>query len=172
MLYLEPAVLHIVHCDHVHYLKPVSFLFLLISLTHNPGEMYHKALRKHGTFLKSFQDLDVAECMDNLRSDNHATDEDVDKVEAIDYSDNSATKTAMKILYAKLTKLSDEGLRYFVEDVLPEHENTEVLQGTFRYCPGQGKCPLKPGQGHVSALDTAARNVTPVRDVIGYFSRR
>ena len=137
--------------------------------THNSGAMYHRVLRKHVTFFKSFEDLDVVDCMENLRAEDHATDEDVDKVEAIHSSDSGSKKTTMKILYAKLTKLSDEGLRYFVENVLPDLETTEVIQCTFRYCPGPGKCPLKPGQGHKLSSETAAHNVKPVRDVIGYF---
>ena len=108
---------------------------------------YHRALRKHAAFFKGFESLDVVECMDSLRSEDFANDEDIEEVER-SVSASGRTKAALKFLYSKLTKLSNDGLRYFVEDILPGLEETEVLLSTFQSCSGPGKCTLKPGQPH------------------------
>ena len=89
--------------------------------------------------------------MDGLRSDTHASDEDVGEV-----SSAKDAKTALTILYKKLTLLTDEGLQYFVEDVLPDQEHTDVLQYTLRSCPGPGKCSVKRADPHVPGPDTSA----------------
>ena len=118
---------------------------------------YHGALRKHAAFFKGFESLDFIECMDGLRSEDFVTDDDVDEVERALATGGS--KAAWKILYSKLKKLRNDSLRYFVEDILPGLEQTEILITTFQSCTGPGNCSLRPAQPH--SLQGTAVDVGP-----------
>ena len=83
------------------------------------------------------------DCMDGLRSKGLATDQDVDRS-----STETDPKAALKFLYTKLTKLSDDGLYYFVDEILPTLDNTEELLSTLQLCTGPTDCPLKSSQSH------------------------
>ena len=83
------------------------------------------------------------DCMDGLRSKGLATDQDVDRS-----STETDPKAALKFLYTKLTKLSDDGLYYFVDEILPALDNTEELLSTLQLCTGPTDCPLKSSQSH------------------------
>ena len=83
----------------------------------------------------------------NLYTEGHADGDDVTNMEKT-ASDQKGAISAVKLLYTKLRKGSKEGLRYFVDNVLPELENAETLLHTLKVCPGPGKCPLKPSQHH------------------------
>ena len=83
------------------------------------------------------------DCMDGLRSKGLATDQDVDRS-----STETDPKAALKFLYTKLTQLSDDGLYYFVEEILPTLDNTEELLRTLQLCTGPTDCPLKSSQSH------------------------
>ena len=109
----------------------------------NDGAAYHRSLRKHAAFFRACQELDVFDCMDGLRSKGLATDQDVDRS-----STETDPKAALKFLYTKLTKLSDDGLYYFVDEILPTLDNTEELLSTLQLCTGPTDCPLKSSQSH------------------------
>ena len=83
------------------------------------------------------------DCMDGLRSKGLATDQDVDRS-----STEHDAKAALKFLYTKLTQLSDDGLYYFVDEILPTLDNTEELLSTLQLCTGPTDCPLKSSQSH------------------------
>ena len=134
----------------------------LLCLAHSLGARYRKALHVHAPYFKSCNDLDVPVSMDRLRGAHHATDRDVRKAKSTQYSGSGPNRRGLKILYDKLSKVSGEGLRYFVEDILPELEKTEVLQFTLRHCPGPGSCLLEPDQGHQPSLDTETIISAPV----------
>ena len=83
------------------------------------------------------------DCMDGLRSKGLATDQDVDRS-----STETDPKVALKFLYTKLTQLSNDGLYYFVDEILPALDNTEELLSTLQLCTGPTDCPLKSSQSH------------------------
>ena len=83
------------------------------------------------------------DCMDGLRSKGLATDQDVDRS-----STETDPKAALKFLFMKLIKLSDGGLYYFVDEILPTLDNTEELLSTLQLCTGPTACPLKSSQSH------------------------
>ena len=89
--------------------------------------------------------------MDGLRSEDYAEDDDVDQVAMAEKDD------ALKLLYTKLTKLPNEGLRHFVEEVLPALKNSDVLICTFQSCPGPRQCRLKSSQPHDTKPSLSSR---------------
>ncbi|XP_065187486.1 uncharacterized protein LOC135818090 [Sycon ciliatum] len=135
---------------------------------------YHRALRKHYTGVRRCQDINVVDCMGSLRAEGHVSDDCVKEARALMKS--SGHTVALDHLYCVLEELSDEGMCYFVESVLPFQGLSKLVE-TFQACPGPGKCTLKHHDLHTArnadvkgkvldGADTASATPSSLKDKV------
>ncbi|XP_065187470.1 uncharacterized protein LOC135818077 [Sycon ciliatum] len=135
---------------------------------------YHRALRKHYTGVRRCQDINVVDCMGSLRAEGHVSDDCVKEARALMKS--SGHTVALDHLCCVLEELSDEGMCYFVERVLPFQGLSQLVE-TFQACPGPGKCTLNHHDLHTAPnadvkgkvldeVDTGSATSSPLEDKV------
>ncbi|XP_065187483.1 uncharacterized protein LOC135818088 [Sycon ciliatum] len=137
--------------------------------------LYHKALRKHCLAVKRCKEISVVESVESLRAEGHVSDDCVKEARALMKA--SGHTEALDHLCCVLEELSDEGMCYFVERVLPFQGLSQLVE-TFQACPGPGKCTLNHHDLHTAAsadvkgkvldeaVDTASGTSSSLKDKV------
>ena len=81
----------------------------------------------------------MVESVESLRAEGHVSDDCVKETRALMKA--SGHTEALDHLCCVLEELSDEGMCYFVERVLPFQGLSQLVE-TFQACTGPGKCTL------------------------------
>ncbi|XP_065185753.1 uncharacterized protein LOC135816483 [Sycon ciliatum] len=106
---------------------------------------YQLALQRHRVAIKNVSHIDVIDCFENLRAEDHISIECLKDSRATGKS--SGSKEAISHLCTVLEDLCDTAMCYVVEDILPSQGLSQLVE-TFRVCPGPGKCSLHRNDLH------------------------
>ncbi|XP_065187476.1 uncharacterized protein LOC135818082 isoform X1 [Sycon ciliatum] len=136
--------------------------------------VYHGALHKHYTAVQRSLEINVMDCVKSLRAEGHINHDCVKETRSV--MKTSGHTEALDHLCCVLEELSDEGMCYFVESVLPFQGLSQLVE-TFQACPGPGKCTLKHHDLHTApkadvkgkvldGADTSSATSSPLEDKV------
>ncbi|XP_065187465.1 uncharacterized protein LOC135818073 [Sycon ciliatum] len=106
---------------------------------------YQQALYKHYAAIRSSLEGCVLDCVTSLRAEGHLSTEVVMETRSLQKS--AGQDETLDHMCALLEKLPDDGMCFFVEDILPSQGLSQLVE-TFRVCPGPGKCSLHRNDLH------------------------
>ncbi|XP_065187464.1 uncharacterized protein LOC135818072 [Sycon ciliatum] len=106
---------------------------------------YQQVLCKHYAAIQSTLAINVMDCVKSLRAEGHLSTDIV--METRTLLKSAGQDETLDHMCALLEKLSDYGMCFFVEDILPSQGLSQLVE-TFRVCPGPGKCSLHRNDLH------------------------
>ncbi|XP_065187460.1 uncharacterized protein LOC135818069 isoform X2 [Sycon ciliatum] len=106
---------------------------------------YQQALYKHYAAIRSSLEGCVLDCVTSLRAEGHLSTEVVMETRSLQKS--AGQDETLDHMCALLEKLPDDGMCFFVEDILLSQGLSQLVE-TFRVCPGPGKCSLHRNDLH------------------------
>ncbi|XP_065187485.1 uncharacterized protein LOC135818089 [Sycon ciliatum] len=106
---------------------------------------YQQVLCKHYAAIQSSLAINVMDCVKSLRAEGHLSTEVVMETRTLQKS--AGQDETLDHMCALLEKLPDDGMCFFVEDILPSQGLSQLVE-TFRVCPGPGKCSLHRNDLH------------------------
>ncbi|XP_065187468.1 uncharacterized protein LOC135818075 isoform X2 [Sycon ciliatum] len=106
---------------------------------------YQQVLCKHYAAIQSSLAINVMDCVKSLRAEGHLSTEVVMETRSLQKS--AGQDETLDHMCALLEKLPDDGMCFFVEDILPSQGLSQLVE-TFRVCPGPGKCSLHRNDLH------------------------
>ena len=140
---------------HTHILVEIVLVCMYVSVcvyatgTAEKAEAYRDALRAHVLLVKQSLSEDPVLCAQLLRAKSHIDESVTALIEGAEDSGGSAKAAAC--LIPRLAKLSDKGICYLVDVILPKLGQNDLAL-TVQRCPGSDECECEPDEHHKEIL--------------------